>query len=44
MLKQQKKGNARLMSLNMTDYAKHTSHRGMQEKVNVVCVLDLMES
>nr|DAP30917.1 MAG TPA: hypothetical protein [Caudoviricetes sp.] len=30
------------MSLNMTDYAKHTLHRGTQEKVHVVCVLDLM--
>lgn len=39
-----KKGNVRLMSLSMTDYAKHTSHRGTQEKVHAVCVLDLMGS
>nr|DAS04805.1 MAG TPA: hypothetical protein [Caudoviricetes sp.] len=32
------------MSLSMTDYAKHTSHRGTQEKVHAVCVCDLMES
>nr|DAV45559.1 MAG TPA: hypothetical protein [Caudoviricetes sp.] len=30
------------MSLNMTDYAKRTSHRGTQGKVHAVCVLDLM--
>nr|DAN02858.1 MAG TPA: hypothetical protein [Caudoviricetes sp.] len=32
------------MSLNMTDYAKHISHRGMQEKVHAVYVCDLMGS
>nr|DAM63601.1 MAG TPA: hypothetical protein [Caudoviricetes sp.] len=32
------------MSLNMTACVKHTSHRGTQEKVHAVCVLDLMGS
>nr|DAQ48968.1 MAG TPA: hypothetical protein [Caudoviricetes sp.] len=30
------------MSLSMMGYAKHISHRGMQEKVHAVCVYDLM--
>lgn len=30
------------MPLSMMDYAKHTSHRGTQEKVHADCVLDLM--
>lgn len=39
-----KKGKCTANVIEYDDYAKHISHRGTQEKVHVVCVLDLTAS